>query len=389
MKLKLLASALLTCGVMAVGPTDAIAAPPGTAAALDNCCSAGDRDFPKVGGNLGNQNYSSLAKINKGTIKILGGAWLNRIEGGINTGENQSTPIALDGVIYVESALGAVVAVDGATGQTKWKYPGKGVQTRRGVAAGGGLVYTNARGGYVVALNKDTGQVAWEVQPGAQFGNVGKVAMIYHDGLVYVGTTDANRNAALALDAKTGATVWSFYGAAAPGTPGGDTWGPIDNKCYLTGGAAPWIHPAIDPELNTVYWTFGNARGCRSSQDGSLRPGQNLFSSSIVAIDLKTGAYKWHFQSVHHNIWDMDNVMAPVLADVRIDNKPRKAVVYGSKVGMFYILDRVDGSPLLGIEERPVPQDVRQNTWPTQPYPKQGPWTEICVVNQPLGTEVP
>jgi len=92
---------------------------------------------------------------------------------------------------------------------------------------------------------------------------------------------------------------------------------------------------------------------------------------------------------VHHNIWDMDNVMAPVLADVRIDNKPRKTVVYGSKVGMFYMLDRTDGSPLLGIEERPVPQDTRQATWPTQPYPKQGAWTETCMVNQPLGTEVP
>src|SRR6478735_10697303 len=174
MKLKLVASALLAGGAMALVPASAFAAPPGTAAALDNCCSAGDRDFPKVGGNLGNQNYSSLAKINRGTIKILGGAWVNRIEGGINTGENQSTPVAVDGVIYIESTFGAVVAVDGATGVTKWKYPGKGTQTRRGVAVGGGLVFTNARGGYVVALNKDTGEVMWEVQPGSQYGTVGK-----------------------------------------------------------------------------------------------------------------------------------------------------------------------------------------------------------------------
>ena len=143
---------------------------------------------------------------------------------------------------------------------------------------------TEGGGGYVVALNKDTGNVIWEVQPGTQYGNVGKVAMVYYDGLVYVGTTDANRNAALALDAKTGAVVWSFFGAAAPGTLGGDTWGPAENNCYLTGGAAPWVHPAIDPGLNLVYWAFGNSRGCRSSQDGSLRPGDNLFSSSIVAV---------------------------------------------------------------------------------------------------------
>jgi alcohol dehydrogenase (cytochrome c) len=395
MKLKVLASTLVACGVYAAGLPAALAAPTGqgganvSAAALNDCCSPGDKDFPKVGGNLGNQNYSDLSKINQGTVKKLGGAWLNRIEGGINTGDNQSSPVVVDGVIFIESALGAVHAVDGKTGVTKWKYPGKGNQTRRGVAVGEGKVFTNARGGWVVALDKETGQVLWEVQPGSQYGNVGKVAMVYHDGMVYVGTADGGRNAALALDAKTGKLVWNFWGAPAPGEFGGDTWGPAANNCYLQGGAAPWLHPAIDPELKTVYWTFGNARGCRSSQDGSLRPGDNLFSSSIVAIDMKTGQYKWHFQSVHHNIWDMDNVMAPVLADVRVNNQPRKAVVYGSKVGMFYILDRADGKPLLGIEERPVPQDARQATAATQPYPVQGPWTETCVVNQPLGTEVP
>jgi alcohol dehydrogenase (cytochrome c) len=395
MKLKVLASTLIACGAFAAGPQLALAAPTGqgganvSAAALDDCCTPGDKDFPKVGGNLGNQNYSDLAKINQGTVKQLGGAWLNRIEGGINTGENQSTPVVVDGVIYIESALGAVHAVDARTGVTKWRYPGKGTQTRRGVAVGDGKVYTNARGGFVVALDKETGQVAWEVAPGSQYGNVGKVAMVYYDGMVYVGTADGNRNAALALDSKTGNVAWSFFGAAAPGTLGGDTWGPVENKCYLTGGAAPWIHPAIDPELKMVYWTFGNSRGCRSSQDGSLRPGDNLFSSSIVAMDLKTGAYKWHFQSVHHNIWDMDNVMAPVLANVRIANQPKKAVVYGSKSGMFFILDRENGKSLLGIEERPVSQDARQATSPTQPYPVQGAWTETCVVDQPLGTEVP
>jgi len=406
MKLKVLATTL-ACGLFAVGaPSARAAADPdqgfdlrgaieslkdmnSPAASLSDCCSPGDKDFPKVGGNLGNQNFSRLFQIHHGNVKKLGGAWVNRIEGGINTGDNQSTPIVLDGVIYIESALGAVHAVDGKTGVTKWRYPGKGTQTRRGVAVGEGKVFTNARGGYVVALDKETGAVLWEVQPGTQYGNVGKVAMVYYDGLVYVGTTDGNRNAALALNAQTGAVVWSFFGAAAPGTLGGDTWGPVENQCYLTGGAAPWIHPAIDPNLKMVYWTFGNARGCRSSQDGSLRPGDNLFSSSIVAMDLKSGAYKWHFQSVHHNIWDMDNVMAPVLADVNVKGRIRKAVVYGSKVGMFYILDRTDGSPLLGIEERAVPQDDRQKTAATQPYPVQGAWTESCVSDPKLGTEVP
>lgn len=385
-KKTLLVSALLACGASMLQP--ALADAPGSAASLTSCCTAGDDDFPKVGGNLGNQNYSSLADINKGNIRLLGGAWLNRIEGGINTGDNQSTPVVVDGVIYIESALGSVVAVDGATGQTRWKYPGKGVQTRRGVAVGDGKVFTNARGGYVVALNKDTGQVVWETQPGAQYGNVGKVAMVYYDGIVYVGTTDANRNAALALDANTGAVLWSFYGSAAPGTLGGDTWGPAANNCYLTGGAAPWTHPAIDPELKLVYWMFGNSRGCRSSQDGSLRPGDNLFSSSIVAMDLKTGAYKWHFQSVHHNVWDMDNMLA-TLVDIPVDGVTRKALYYGGKTGMYYVLDRTNGKPLLGIDELPVPQQPLQQTAATQPYPRQGPWTEICPTPPDLGGPVP
>jgi alcohol dehydrogenase (cytochrome c) len=387
MKLTRLASALVFCGAISAGPL--ALAQQGSAASLTSCCTAGDADFPKVGGNLGNQNYSALDAINRTNIQQLGGAWFNHIEGGNTDGDNQSTPVAVDGVIYIESALGSVVAVDGATGLTKWKYPGKGSQVRRGVAVGNGLVFTNARGGYVVALNKDTGAVVWEVQPGSQYGNVGKVAMVYYDGLVYVGTTDGNRNAALALNANTGAVVWSFFGAAAPGTLGGDTWGPAANNCYLTGGASPWVHPAIDPDLKTVYWTFGNSRGCKSSQDGSLRPGMNLFSSSIVAMDLKTGAYKWHFQSVHHGIWDMDNEMAPILADVKIKGTDRKAVVYGSKVGMYYILDRTNGQSLLGIDELPVKQEPRQATWPTQPFPRQGAWTETCVVNERLGTAIP
>jgi glucose dehydrogenase/plastocyanin len=148
--------------------------------------------------------------------------------------------------------------------------------------------------------------------------------------------------------------------------------------------------PAIDPELNLVYWTFGNARvGGGDANDGSTRGGQNLFANSLVALDIDTGERRWHFQSVHHDIWDMDNVMSPVLIDADIKGEIRQLIIYGSKTGMHYILDRTNGSAPLGIEERPVPQDERQKTWPTQPYPIQGGFVELCVVEQPLGTEVP
>lgn len=346
----------------------------------------GGRDFPKVGGNLGNQNYTALGGIHRGNIRKLGAAWVNRIEGGLTTGTNQSTAVAVDGVLYIESALGNVHAVDGATGVTKWVYhQARGTLTRRGVAVGQGMVFTHARGSWIIALDQQTGAVAWERQI-TGYGNMEKVAVTYHDGRLYCGTHDGDRGAGLALDASNGDVVWHFWGAPGPGEIGNDTW---EGDSWQTGGATPWLHPAVDPDLGLVYWAFGNARGSRSSQDGSERAGENLFSSSLVAIDMETGEYRWHFQSIHHGIWDMDNTMAPVLADVRIRGRMRKIVIYGSKCGMYYILDRTDGSAPLGIDEVSVPQEPRQKTWPTQPFPRQGPWTETTVVDQPLGTSVP
>lgn len=374
------------------------ASPPAAAAPaadLSDCCTAGDKDFPKVGGNLGNQNYSSLRKINKGLVTQLGGAWVNQIEGGMTTGNNQSTTVVVDGVLYIESALGNVVAVDGKTGVTKWKWTTPyGSITRRGVAVAKdlGLVFTVATGNRLVALRTDTGAVEWIKQyPTSSTdpdykGALQKVALVYHDKRLYLGTNDGNRGAAFSADALTGKVLTTFWGVPRAGELGYDTWGGAPDTART--GATPWIHPAVDPELGLVYWTFGNVRG-GSSQDGSSRPGQNLFANSIVALDLKSGEYKWHFQSVHHDIWDMDNVMSPVLADVKIDGKDRKVVIYGSKTGMYYILDRKDGSAPLGIDEVPVKQDARQASWPTQPLPRQGAWTETCIVDQPLGTAIP
>jgi PQQ-dependent dehydrogenase (methanol/ethanol family) len=360
--------------------------PPAAAAPVSRCDTPTGRDFPKVGGNLGNQNFSALGGINKRNVRRLGAAWVNRIEGGITTGNNESTAVAVDGVIYIESAPGNVFAVDGRTGVTKWVYrQTRGTLTRRGVGVGQGMVFTHGAGDWIIALDQQTGQVVWERQI-SEYGNMEKVAVVHHDGRLHVGTHDGPRAAALALDAGNGEVLWHFYGAPGPGELGNDTW---EGDSWQDGGATPWIHPALDPELGLVYWTFGNARGNRSSQDGSARGGQNLFANSIVALDIATGEYRWHFQSVHHDIWDMDNTMAPVLVDTWIRGRKRKLVVYGSKSGMYFVLDRRDGSAPLGIDERPVPQEPRQKTWPTQPFPRQGPWTEITPVAQPLGTAVP
>ena len=130
------------------------------AAAADNCCLPTTTDFPKVGGNLGNQNYTSLAKIHKGNVGNLGAAWLTSLEGGAKSGNSQSTAVAVNGVLFIETAQGRVHAVDGKTGAVKWSYnPGRGGQTRRGVAVGDGKVYTLTTGNYVIALDQATGAV--------------------------------------------------------------------------------------------------------------------------------------------------------------------------------------------------------------------------------------
>lgn len=377
------ASRVLLASLVSLVTTASIAADAPTAA--NSCCTAANEDFPKVGGNLGNQNYSSLAKINKANIGQLGAVWVNSLEGGAKSGNAQSTAVAVNGVLFIETAQGRVHAVDGATGQVKWSYnPGRGGQTRRGVAVGDGKVFTSTTGNYVIALDQQTGQKVWERQY-SNYPGIAKVGIVYHDHMIYVGTSDTDRGVGLALNAANGDEVWHFYGPAAPGTIGGDTW---EGDTYLKGGATPWIHPAIDPDLNTLYWTFGNVRA-GSSQNGSTRGGQNLFANSIVAMDLKTGAYKWHFQSVHHDIWDMDNVMAPVLANITVKGQPRKAVVYGSKTGMYYILDRTDGSPLIGIDEKPVPVDPRQKSWPTQPFPRGGGFVPTCPTKEGPARAVP
>ncbi|MDH3265504.1 MAG: PQQ-binding-like beta-propeller repeat protein [Gammaproteobacteria bacterium] len=357
----------------------------GSVFAAESCCVTPADDFPKVGGNLGNQNYSSLTQINLANISRLGGHWQTRLEPDSAPLSQQSTAVAVDGVLFVETTQGNVYAVHGDSGAIKWSYtPGHGTSLRRGVAVGEGMVFSNAVDRRVIALDQENGKLVWEItldEP--TVSSQMKVAVVYHDGLVYVGTNDGARGVAVAIDAKTGEVVWKFYGTPGTGEFGSDTW---PGNSWQDGGAAPWMHPAIDPELGLVYWTFGNPRTARGAAgrrsdgavNGANREGANLFANSIVALDAKTGERRWHFQSVHHDIWDLDNVMAPVLVDLQIDGKPRKAVIYGSKTGLTYILDRVDGSALIGIEEKPVPQEPAQKTWPTQPYPVGDPLVPLC-----------
>ncbi|HEY8473114.1 MAG TPA: PQQ-binding-like beta-propeller repeat protein, partial [Natronosporangium sp.] len=342
---------------VAFGPaTVAVASPPAPASTEPPGLEPTGADMPTVGGNLANQHYSGLTQINKTNLHRLGPVWRTHVSAVPPASDDvgqQTTPIVADGVIYLDTPNGEVIAVDGATGAPKWKWAPDDfdtVSTRRGVSIGDGKVYTLAAGDRIVALDKDTGEEVWVVQPeaevGVDLGRIERVATVYSDGLVYAHAANGDRAAVVAVDSDDGSYVWHFFGGPDRGTiftdvngnsvDAGATWGPVlpdGTECNLEGGATPWMHGAVDPELDMYYMTFGNARSCNSSQDGSLRPGDNLFASTMVAVDRKTGEYKWHFQSIRHDVWDMDNVHPPTLADIPINGQVRKVVFYGSKSG--------------------------------------------------------
>lgn len=349
-------------------------------------------DYPKAGGNLGNQSYSSLQQITTSNVRRLRGAWHVNLEGGSTSAHQQCAVIAQDGVLYAVTTQQNVLALDGRTGAVRWRTSvGTETTNMRGVALGEGLAFTISGANIVYALDQKTGVVVWtrellvedQGDPGCDpdsgqcGGSSGGLAgaVVYWDGLIYIGTegsTAGARGRGYALDASTGEIAWTFWGTPGPGEYGHDTW---EGDSWKNGGAVCWIHPAVDPELGLVYWTFGNPY---PRTDGSSRAGDNLFSNCLVAIDAKTGERRWHFQSVHHDIWDYDNVMSPVLADLLIDGRKRRVVVYGSKTGMYYILDRVTGKPVHGMEERAVPQHALQKTAPIQPFPGGEPFVETA-----------
>lgn len=376
------ANPLMAAAEQAIGPDELGATDPTGA------------DMPTVGGNLGNQHYSALDQINKRNLDKLSPTWRTHVSAVAPASDDvgqQTTPIVIDGVIYLDTPNGGVIAVDGKSGDAKWKWVPEDfapADTRRGVAAGDGKVYTLADGDRVVALDQETGEEKWVVQPtgpnGESLGNFDRVATVYHDGIVYAHAANGDRAAVVALDTTDGSRLWHFFGGPDRGTvftdvngnsvDAGATWGPVlsdGTDCALEGGSTPWIHGAVDPELGMYYMTFGNARSCRTSQDGSQRPGDNLFSSTMVAVDAVTGDYKWHYQSIRHDVWDMDNVHPPTLADVKIDGAVRKVVFYGSKSGHQFVLDRTNGKPALPVVEKPMIQDSRQHHAKTQPFPKE------------------
>jgi len=331
------------------------------------------------GGSYYNQRWSPLTAINRGNVKDLKANWRTHLNGsGIGTQySGQGQPIVHDGVIYISTGANDVFALDVESGAILWNYQAKLDADRvkvccgwvnRGVAIGDGRIYQGQLDAKLVALDQRTGKVAWSIQAEDPLQGYSLVAApVYYDGMVIVGFAGGDmgvRGRIKAYDAKDGSLKWTFYTIPGPGEFGHDTW-PADNDAWKYGGAPIWQTPAIDPELGMIYFSTGNAA---PDFNGSSRAGDNLFTVSILALDVRTGAYKWHFQQVHHDIWDYDSPNPVVLFDAPYFGQLRKGIAEVSKTGWVYILDRATGKPLLGIEERPVPQEPRQHTAATQPY---------------------
>jgi len=332
------------------------------------------------GGNVYNQRYSPLALINRDNVKSLKPAWRVSLNGSGSASKysGQGQPLVYRGVIYIVTGADDVFAVDVDSGKLLWTYQAKLDDTidtvccgweSRGLGLGDGKVYVGQLDGKLVALDQRTGKIAWSTQAERwQDGFPITSAPLYYDGLVitgFAGGDRATRGRLKAFDAKNGALRWTFYTIPGPGELGHDTW-PKDNDAWKYGGASIWQTPAVDPELGLLYFSTSNPG---PDLNGSVRAGDNLFSASIVALDAHTGKYRWHFQEVHHDLWDYDAPNPVVLFDTVIGGRPRKGLAQVGKTGFTYLLDRTNGKPLIGIEEQPVPQEPRQKTAATQPHP--------------------
>ena len=368
-------------------------------------------EWPTYGGDLGHTRYAPLDQITAANFADLEVAWRFKTD---NLGPRpefnlQSTPLMVKGRLYsTGGSRRAVVCLDAATGELKWVYSleegARGANAPRQLSGRGLSYWTDGKeerilyvtpGYRLVALDAATGR------PVPAFGDKGivdlkqnfdqevdleKAAVGLHatpmiaGNVVIVGAafeTGANPKSKVnvkgyvrGFDVRTGKRLWIFRTIPSPGEFGNNTWRQ-DSWAY-TGNTGVWAQISVDLELGLAYLPVELPT---HDYYGGQRPGDNLFSESLVAVDLQTGERKWHFQFVHHGVWDMDIPCAPILADVVIDGQPRKIVAQPTKQAFLYVFDRVTGEPIWPIEERPVPKGDApgEHYSPTQPFPTKPP----------------
>ena len=382
-------------------------------------------DWPAYGGDLGARKYAPLPAIDAGNVAQLGIAWVWDAFDNHRAGESgktpdrfMATPLMVDGRVLVRTSYSAVAALDAITGETLWTYdPGTGDRPRppqfgyssRGLAyhrgKGGDRVLLVTSDGWLIALAADTGKPlpgfgkdgrvdltkglrrpiardasTWNYAPGV----CGDVVVVGNQTIDYSHQVDYwQGNVPLGdvrgFDVRSGKQLWAFKTVPQKGEFGNETWG--DDSWRWLGNTNVWSMTSCDAELGHAYLPV---TAPTSHFYGGLRPGDNLFGTSAVALEAATGKRVWHFQTVRHDIWDYDLPAAPVVVDLVQNGKPVRAVAQVSKVGFVYVFDRATGKPLWPIEEREVPaSDLEgEKTSPTQPFPTWPPPFELQGVTE-------
>jgi quinoprotein glucose dehydrogenase len=369
-------------------------------------------EWPMYTADLRGSKYSPLDQINAANFNKLEVAWRFKTD---NLGTRpefklEGTPLMIKGVVYTTGGTRrSVVALDAKTGELNWVYSlregqraaiaprqlsgrgvsywtdGKGDERVLFVTTGYRLVELNAKTGVPIAsfgrngildlkegavvgtgtqINLETGEIGVHSTP-TVVNDVVIIGSAMKEGMTVV-THNNTKGLARAFDVRTGKVLWKFNTIPRPGEFGNDTW--EENSWSFNGNTGVWTQITVDPDAGLVYLPVESPT---SDLYGGHRPGNNLFGESLVAVDLKTGVRKWHFQFVHHPIWDMDMSSAPLLVDAVVEGTPRKLVAVPSKQAFLYVFDRITGQPIWPIVETPVPQsDVPgEKTAATQPIP--------------------
>lgn len=314
--------------------------------------SAEPQNWLTYSGNYSSQRFTPLQQITAGNVKDLEMQWAFQAQ---SLEKFESTPLVVNGVMYVTQAPNDVVALDPRTGRSFWIYhysPSPDARpccgrVNRGVAMLDDVLYMATIDSHLIAIDATNGRPLWNTKVAdAAAGYAMTLAPLVIKDKVLVGVGGGEygiRGFISAYDARSGKEVWRFYTIPAPGEPGHETWTGGDDWAH--GGAPVWITGSYDPELNLTYWGVGNPG---PDFNPSQRPGDNLYSNSVVALDPDTGKLKWHFQFTPADSHDWDAVQVPVLADVNWEGAPRKLMLWANRNGFFYVLDRGTGKFLKG-----------------------------------------
>jgi quinoprotein glucose dehydrogenase len=387
----------------------------------------GDGEWPSYAGDRRMHHYSPLDQITGANFNTLEVAWRFKTDmlGSRPEYKLEGTPLMVGGVVYTSAgSRRSVVAIDAATGELIWAHSeregARAAAAPRQLSGRGVSYWSDGRDARIYYVTTGYQLVALDARSGSRISSFGRDGIVdLKEGVVFgsrqpidriTGEIGVHSTPAIAgdvimigssmreggtpkthnntkglvrgFDARTGRLLWTFNTIPRPGEFGNDTW--LNDSWAVNGNTGVWNEIAVDEELGLAYLPVETPS---SDFYGGLRPGNNLFAESIVAVDVKTGIRRWHFQLVHHPIWNMDIAAAPVLVDLTVDGKPVKAVAVMGKQAMLYVFDRVTGRPVFPIEERPVPKGDVPGEWyaPTQPFPvKPAPYDHQGVTEDAL-----